>query len=249
MLSRRKRKPPSKNPTRRTLQHNKYAFGVVQKALSAEWKKRNRTPAWPIFVKSAIAEELRSNTLREVNRLYDSEYGQRPGSSRENTAGDDGEPPPPKQSRRQSDKENPAHTISDSDLSDDSSDMESLHQHSDAMESENTTGALQNDRSGGLRAAGGSGGGAAISLGTSQGSHIEHMSFSKSRVWYSYAYATTKVKIDDRTDGLCTSLALIPVDLLSFYLSPAEFSCLPSNNVWVKNVTCTVKNTWCPIWL
>lgn len=66
------------------------------------------------------------------------------------------------------------------------------------------------------------------------------MNFKKSRILYSYGYATKNIQPANSTeDYITTPMALIPVDFLPFYLTEAEFLSLPVG-AKVDAVWCTV---------
>nr|QTE03812.1 MAG: putative VP1 [Periparus ater ambidensovirus] len=65
------------------------------------------------------------------------------------------------------------------------------------------------------------------------------VNFKKSRVLYSYAFSTQNIQ-KDLIEHMTTSLALIPVDFLPFYLTKSEFENLPYGSR-VTKVWCTVK--------
>lgn len=65
------------------------------------------------------------------------------------------------------------------------------------------------------------------------------ISFKKSRILYSYGYSVQNIQSSPTIDQFTTSLALIPVDFLPFYLSYSEFISLPYG-AKVVEVWCTV---------
>lgn len=88
----------------------------------------------------------------------------------------------------------------------------------------------------------GSGTGGITWISNSEPSKKCMVSFKKSRIQFSYGYATTNVQLNkpDYVDCATTPLALIPVDYLPFYISEAEWAALPYNSK-VEHVWCTVK--------
>ncbi|XP_046600903.1 uncharacterized protein LOC124295332 [Neodiprion lecontei] len=92
----------------------------------------------------------------------------------------------------------------------------------------------------GVPARGGSGGGPAIvSLPRSMDADGWKMSFHKSRVMFSYAYANVNLSTAfTNSDVMTTPLTYIPVDFLPFYLSPSEYDNMPPfakvTNVWCR---------------
>ena len=76
------------------------------------------------------------------------------------------------------------------------------------------------------------------------------ISFTKSRIMRTYAFATTSIKIDPaKTNGsqlITTPLSTIPVHQICFYLTPAEFSSLP-NGSRITKVKCQVKPLGCKV--
>lgn len=65
------------------------------------------------------------------------------------------------------------------------------------------------------------------------------VTFRKNRIFFSYGICTKRIN-NNSDDYYTTPLALIPTDLVGFYLSPTEFRELP-NNAWAKE--CRVKVT------
>ncbi|XP_036327552.1 uncharacterized protein LOC118740163 [Rhagoletis pomonella] len=68
---------------------------------------------------------------------------------------------------------------------------------------------------------------------------VSNLEFKKSRIMYSYGLATERLENTEKTiDIFSTSMALIPVDFLPFYISQAEFANLPFaskiESVWCK---------------
>lgn len=75
----------------------------------------------------------------------------------------------------------------------------------------------------------------------SQPSQPATVRFNKTRIMYSYGYSTENIQQPEPAyvENITTPLALVPVDALPFYLSEAEYQCLPfgarASKVW-----CTV---------
>lgn len=236
----RKRKPHSGDPIRRTQAHNRESYGVVQKALSLEYQKRGRPGGhFARWCRTQAAVDIRASTLAECNRVYDQLQGGSVGRSINDGASTSGAPKRP----RLASVTNRDHTISESEPDSDtmaSSDVEAMDEEN--LVADGTDAANSNLGSGHSRRS--ASGGAAISLGQSGGGQTTSSTYHKSRIWYSYAYAQTSIPTLDEAKtitGVTTPLALIPVDLLSFYLSPQEWHCLHANNTWVDEVTCTVR--------
>lgn len=240
------RKPKRIDTKKRPLEHNRSVYAAVQAAQAAEWRKLGQPVPWKEWVRTEAAKLVRENTYIEGNRLFDSGYGAstsgaRRGPDRPDSERDEDFDRAAKRSRTESDKNvDPDGGVSS--LPEPADSIQNSASMDVTMEAEPTLQDTVHESgrgsASGNRAAGGGG---VVSLGTSSGDQSTGASFSKSRVWYSYAYANAEFALDDETKGLATPLAFIPVDLLSFYLSPAEWAQLPSNNVWVEEVTCSVK--------
>lgn len=73
-----------------------------------------------------------------------------------------------------------------------------------------------------------------------QSNTISNLEFNKSRIFYTYGFATITLETPDETELITTPLALVPVDFLPFYLTKAEYNSLP-DGATIKKVWCTVK--------
>ncbi|QEM39036.1 VP4 [Bactericera trigonica densovirus] len=235
----RRLKKPRKNLVRRTLAHNRNVYATVQRAQSAEWNKRGRPVPWKEWVRSDLARQIRENTLAECNRLYDEQYGaSTSGSAGRFDATGDEHSEQSKRARLDGDD-----TIDSDTLPSDAAD--SLQSGTTMSEPMDEDAILQDTSGSGGRGptSGRTTGGATVPLGLSSGDATFQATYSKSRIWYSYAFANKKLDLDSTKtlEGIVTPLAFIPVDFLPFYMSPAEFASIPDRNVWIDKVTCKVR--------
>lgn len=87
----------------------------------------------------------------------------------------------------------------------------------------------------------GAGGGNSISWLVGRPSNtISNLEFTKSRIFYSYGFATISLDTTEENQLIAGPMALIPVDFLPFYLTNAEYKALPDGST-IKKVWCTVK--------
>lgn len=64
--------------------------------------------------------------------------------------------------------------------------------------------------------------------------------FTKTWIFYSYGYAFSTIDLNATLNGCCTPLSYLPVDMLSFYMSPTEHDSLPAIT-FAKNCKVSVK--------
>ncbi|ANH56806.1 putative structural protein [Diaphorina citri densovirus] len=240
----RKRKPPGPKPTvKRPKEYYQYRYSVVQRALSAEYKRSGSTLPYALWCASEDAVRVRENTSAECDRLHDTEYGRSaPGNLTESsTANPASESATRKRGVSNSENNDPNldnPSASKLPRSDTNSETMPADERMDTTQYGDppTGGSGQQPRTSR------GGGPSAVPLNNSHGSQQWTASFSKSRIWYSYGYSQVTSYLDTKQSllGTVTPLSFIPVDYLPFYLDSAEYATVPPNT-WVKRVTCQVR--------
>nr|QVW56836.1 MAG: VP4 [Phylloscopus inornatus ambidensovirus] len=232
-------------------------YSDINKALSVRYKElkaRDKTLTWTDFQRSDAAKVCRESFKR--SRLHVDEQQPGPSSASERPA-----------SPGLPDIANPA-VPDDSDY--DHFDPDSILADLFPNQNMDIDPPLEGEASGssGPRGAHGasSSGSPLVPLSKSTASDGWSMNFTKSRTAFAYAYCNAQLNLQSGLfDGVCTSMAYVPVDWLPFYLSPQEFSSLPPHaritDVWCKikvigvrsafdtgsTLSATATSEYCPI--